>query len=211
MQAANEQTGEFPSTSFVMDDVSEVLNNDTPTNRERRQIPAGVYEMQVCNVLPREYYDKPDCFDDDTDNPMPDAIARRAIPLEVIDGEYANERFMLAVYMEPDEAKYSDDDVGKKRYGTHQTKYRMGCERIAKLAQACGLNSIADFDDCAGKFVKVTLTEKKGWINLDKVEPYGIAKPLQSFKQEPKPVLAPPEAATIQESEEITVEKDILF
>ena len=201
--------GDFPSNSFIISDVSEVLsNNNTPT--ERRKIPAGVYSMQVCNVLPREYYDKPDCYNEDTDNPRPDAIAKRLIPLEAIDGKYANERHMLAVYMEPDEAKYSDDDVGKKRYGTHQTKYRMGCERIAKVAQACGLNSIADFDDCAGKFVKVTLTEKKGWINIDTVEKYGIAKPIASLRQEPKPVLTPPEAATVQEAEQ-EVEKDILF
>ena len=209
MPVASEHTGDFPSTSFIMDNVSEVLKSDTPTY-ERRDIPAGVYEMQVCNVLPREYFDKPDCYDEDKNNPRPDAIAKRLIPLEVIDGEYANERYHLAVYMEPDEAKYSDDDVGRKRYGTHRTKYKMGCERIAKLAQACGLNSIADFDDCAGKFVRVTLTEKKGWINLDKVEKYGIAKPLQSFKQEPKPVITPPEAATVQEAEQ-EVEKDILF
>ena len=209
MPVASEHTGDFPSTSFIMDNVSEVLKSDTPTY-ERRDIPAGVYEMQVCNVLPREYFDKPDCYDEDTNNPRPDAIVKRLIPLEVIDGEYANERFMLSVYIEPDEAKYSDDDEGKKRYGTHRTKFRIGCESISKLAQACGLNSIADFDDCAGKFVRVTLTEKKGWINLDKVEKYGIAKPLQSFKQEPKPVLPPPEAATMQEAEQ-EVEKDILF
>ena len=204
MQAANEQAGEFPSTSFVMDNVSEVLNNDTPTY-ERRDIPAGVYEMQVCNVLPREYFDKPDCFDEDKNNPRPDAIAKRLIPLEVIDGEYANERYHLAVYMEPDEAKYSDDDVGRKRYGTHRTKYKMGCERIAKLAQACGLNSIADFDDCAGKFVRVTLTEKKGWINLDKVEKYGIAKPFPTV-----PMNAVPEPAGETATEE-SIKDDIPF
>jgi len=196
--------GDFPSNSFTIADVNEVLSsNNTPT--ERRKIPAGVYSMQVCNVLPREYYDKPDCYNEDTDNPRPDAIVKRLIPLEVIDGEYANERFMLSVYIEPDEAKYSDDDVGKKRYGTHRTKYRIGCESIGKLGQACGLDSITDLDDCAGKFVKVTLIEKKGWINLDKAEPYGIAKPVLSLKQEPKPE---PVADTATEQE---VKDDIPF
>ena len=203
--------GDFPSNSFIISDVSEVLsNNNTPT--ERRKIPAGVYSMQVCNVLPREYYDKPDCYNEDTDNPRPDAIAKRLIPLEAIDGKYANERHMLAVYMEPDEAKYSDDDEGKERYGKHRTKYRIGCENISKLAQACGLNSIADFDDCAGKFVKVTLTEKKGWINLDTVEKYGIAKPIAPLRQEPKPVLEPPKpepAAEVAAEEE--AKNDLMF
>ena len=202
--------GDFPSNSFTIADVNEVLSSSNNTPTERRKIPAGVYSMQVCNVLPREYYDKPDCYNEDTDNPRPDAIAKRLIPLEVIDGEYANERYHLAVYIEPDEAKYSDDDEGKKRYGTHRTKFRIGCESISKLGQACGLNSIADFDDCAGKFVRVTLTEKKGWINIDTVEKYGIAKPIASLRQEPKPVLTPPEAATVQEAEQ-EVEKDILF
>ena len=95
MPVASEHTGDFPSTSFIMDNVSEVLKSDTPTY-ERRDIPAGVYEMQVCNVLPREYFDKPDCYDEDKNNPRPDAIAKRLIPLEVIDGEYANERYHLA-------------------------------------------------------------------------------------------------------------------
>jgi len=208
MPVVAEQTGDFPSTSFVINDISEVLNNDTPTYKERRQIPAGVYEMQICNVLPKEFYDKPDCFDDDTSNPRPDAIVKRLIPLEVIDGEYANERFLLPVYIEPDEAKYSDDDVGKKRYGTHRTKYRIGCESIGKLGQACGLDSITDLDDCAGKFVKVTLKEKKGWINLDKAEPYGIAKPVLSLKQ-PKQEPAPKQAT--EQATEQEMKDDIPF
>ena len=211
MPVVAEQTGDFPSTSFVINDISEVLNNDTPTYKERRQIPAGVYEMQICNVLPKEFYDKPDCFDDDTSNPRPDAIVKRLIPLEVIDGEYANERFMLAVYMEPDETKYSDDDKGKERYGRHRTKFRIGCESISKIADACGLNSIADFDDCAGKFVKVTLTEKKGWTNIDKVEKYGIAKPIAPLRQEPKPVEPPKPEPAAEVAAEEEAKNDLMF
>ena len=153
MPVVAEQTGDFPSTSFIMDNVSEVLNSDTPTY-ERRDIPAGVYAVQVCNVLPREYFDKKDCFDGDLDSPMPDAIVKRLIPLEIIDGAYANERTLISVYMRPDKEKYTDED----RYNTHMKKYKMGCERMAKLAQACGLDSVTDLDDCSGKFVKVTLT-----------------------------------------------------
>ena len=209
MQAANEQTGEFPSTSFVMDNVSEVLNNDTPSYQERRDIPAGVYAVQVCNVLPREYFDKKDCFNGDSDSPMPDAIVKRLIPLEIIDGAYANERTLISIYMKPEREKYNDE----ARYNTHQKKYKMGCERMAKLAQACGLDSVTDLDDCAGKFVKVTLTGReyngKTYLDMKSAEKYGISKPTPEFKQ--APVQAPPEAATIQESEEITVEKDILF
>ena len=211
MPAVNEQAGEFPSTSFVMDNVSEVLTNDTPSFRERRDIPAGVYAVQVCNVLPREYFDKKDCFNGDSDSPMPDAIVKRLIPLEIIDGAYATERTLISIYMKPDREKYEDLD----RYNTHMKKYKMGCERMAKLAQACGLDSVTDLDDCAGKFVKVTLTGReyngKTYLDLKSAEKYGIAKPLAPLRQEPKPVLAPPEVATIQESEEITVEKDILF
>jgi hypothetical protein len=210
MPVATEQTGEFPSTSFVMENVSEVLTNDTPSFRERREVPAGVYSVQVCNVHPREYFDKPDCFNEDPDSPMPDAIVKRLIPLEIIDGEFANERILLAVYMEPDREKYTDET----RYNTHRTKYKMGCERLAKLAQACGLNSVADLDDCAGKFVKATFKGNnyggKTYLNLVSAEKYGIAKPIAPFKQEPKQE-PKPEPATIQESEQITVEKDILF
>ena len=209
MPAVNE--GDFPSTSFVMDNVSEVLTNDTPSFRERRDIPAGVYTVQVCNVLPREYFDKKDCFNGDSDSPMPDAIVKRLIPLEIIDGEYAEERTLISIYMKPDRDKYSDED----RFNTHQKKYKMGCERMAKLAQACGLDSVTDLDDCAGKFVKVTLTGReyngKTYLDLRSAEKYGIAKPLAPLRQEPTPVLTPPEVATVQESEEITVEKDILF
>jgi len=107
--------------------------------------------------------------------------------------------------MRPDKEKYNDES----RYDTHMKKYKMGCERMAKLAQACGLDSVTDLDDCAGKFVKVTLTGReyngKTYLDMKSAEKYGIAKPTPEFKQ------APPEAATIQESEEITVEKDILF
>ena len=210
MPVVAEQTEGFPSTSFVMDNVSEVLTNDTPSFQERREVPAGVYAVQVCNVLPREYYDKPDCYNKDPSTPMPDAIVKRWIPLDIIDGEYANERVWVGVYMKPEREKYNDES----RYNTHMTKYKMGCERMAKLAQACGLDSVTDLDDCVGKFVKATFKgndyEGRTYLNLISAEKYGIAKPLQSFKQEPKPVLVPPEAATVQEAEQ-EVEKDILF
>ena len=99
------EMGEFPSNSFDISDVSEVLNNNTPAYRERRDIPAGVYSVQVCNVLPREYYDKKDCLDGNSDSPMPDAIIKRLIPLEIIDGAYANERTLITIYMRPDREK----------------------------------------------------------------------------------------------------------
>ena len=205
MPAIAEQTGDFPSNSFVMDNVNEVLNNDTPTYRERREIPAGVYSVQVCNVLPREYYDKKDCFDGNSDSPMPDAIIKRLIPLEIIDGAYANKRTLISIYMRPDREKYNDED----RYNTHMKKYKMGCERMAKLAQACGLDSVTDLDDCAGKFVKVTLTGReyngKTYLDLKSAEKYGIAKPIAPLRQEPKPE---PAADTATEEE---VKNDILF
>jgi len=203
------ETGDIPSTSFIMDNVSEVLNSEA-TTYERRDIPAGVYAVQVCNVLPREYFDKKDCFGGDSDSPMPDAIVKRLIPLEIIDGAYANERTLISVYMEPLKDLYKDEE----RYKTHMKKYKMGCERMAKLAQACGLDSITDLDDCAGKFVRVTLTGReyngKTYLDMKSAEKYGIAKPIASLKQEPKPVLTPPEAATVQEAEQ-EIKKDILF
>ena len=205
MPVVTEQTEEFPSTSLVMDNVSEVLTNDTPTYRERRDVPAGVYPVQVCNVLPREYYDKPDCFNGDQDNPMPDAVVKRWIPLEIIDGEYANERLWVAVYMEPDREKYTDED----RYTTHRAKYKMGCERMAKLAQACGLDSVTDLDDCVGKFVKATFKgndyEGKTYLNLVSAEKYGIAKPIAPLKQEPKPEPA------VQTAPEEEAKNDLMF
>ena len=208
MPVVAEQTGDFPSTSFIMDNVSEVLNSDTPTY-ERRDIPAGVYAVQVCNVLPREYFDKKDCFDGDSDSPMPDAIVKRLIPLEIIDGAYANERTLISVYMRPDREKYNDED----RYNTHMKKYKMGCERMAKLAQACGLDSVTDLDDCAGKFVKVTLTGReyngKTYLDLKSAEKYGLAKPFPTVSMNAVPEPAPePVADTATEQE---VKDDIPF
>ena len=207
MPVASEHTGDFPSTSFIMDNVSEVLNSDTPTY-ERRDIPAGVYAVQVCNVLPREYFDKKDCFDGDLDSPMPDAIVKRLIPLEIIDGAYANERTLISVYMRPDKEKYTDED----RYNTHMKKYKMGCERMAKLAQACGLDSVTDLDDCAGKFVKVTLTGReyngKTYLDLKSAEKYGIAKPVLPLKQPKKEPAPEPVVDTATEQE---VKDDIPF
>lgn len=198
-------TGDIPSTSFIMDNVSEVLNSEA-TTYERRDIPAGVYSVQVCNVLPREYFDKKDCFGGDSDSPMPDAIIKRLIPLEIIEGEFASERTLISIYMEPDKEKYNDEE----RYKTHMKKYKMGCERIAKLAQACGLDSITDLDDCAGKFVRVTLTGReyngKTYLDMKSAEKYGAAKPvLTPPKQE-----TAPKAATTEEVEQ-EIKKDILF
>jgi len=188
------ETGDIPSTSFIMDNVSEVLNSEA-TTYERRDIPAGVYAVQVCNVLPREYFDKKDCFGGDSDSPMPDAIVKRLIPLEIIDGAYANERTLISVYMEPLKDLYKDEE----RYKTHMKKYKMGCERMAKLAQACGLDSITDLDDCAGKFVRVTLTGReyngKTYLDMKSAEKYGAAKPVLA---PPKKEAAPAEAATEQ-------------
>ena len=199
------EMGDIPSTSFIMDNVSEVLNSEA-TTYERRDIPAGVYSVQVCNVLPREYFDKKDCFGGDSDSPMPDAIIKRLIPLEIIEGEFASERTLISIYMEPDKEKYNDEE----RYKTHMKKYKMGCERMAKLAQACGLDSITDLDDCAGKFVRVTLTGReyngKTYLDMKSAEKYGAAKPvLTPPKQE-----TAPKAATTEEVEQ-EIKKDILF
>jgi hypothetical protein len=188
------ETGDIPSTSFIMDNVSEVLNSEA-TTYERRDIPAGVYSVQVCNVLPREYFDKKDCFGGDSDSPMPDAIIKRLIPLEIIEGEFSSERTLISVYMEPLKDLYKDEE----RYKTHMKKYKMGCERMAKLAQACGLDSITDLDDCAGKFVRVTLTGReyngKTYLDMKSAEKYGAAKPVLA---PPKKEAAPAEAATEQ-------------
>ena len=199
------EMGDIPSTSFIMDNVSEVLNSEA-TTYERRDIPAGVYSVQVCNVLPREYFDKKDCFGGDSDSPMPDAIIKRLIPLEIIEGEFASERTLISVYMEPLKDLYKDEE----RYKTHMKKYKMGCERMAKLAQACGLDSITDLDDCAGKFVRVTLTGReyngKTYLDMKSAEKYGAAKPvLTPPKQE-----TAPKAATTEEVEQ-EIKKDILF
>ena len=208
MPAVNE--GDFPSTSFVMDNVSEVLTNDTPTYKERRDIPAGVYAVQVCDVLSKEYFDKKDCFNGDSDSPMPDAIAKRLIPLEIIDGEFATERTLISIYIQPDKEKYEDMD----RYVTHMKKYKMGCERMAKLAQACGLESISDLNDCAGKFVKATLTGReyngKTYLDLKSAERYGVAKPLVPLVPPVRAPERPPAQATTQEVEQ-EVTKDIMF
>jgi hypothetical protein len=205
MPVISEHIGDFPSTSFIMDSVSEVLTN-SDTTYERRDIPAGVYVVQVCDVYSKEFFDKKDCFNEDQESPMPDAVVKRLIPLEIIDGEFANERTVISVYMEPDKEKYNDEE----RYKTHMKKYNMGCKRMAKLAQACGLDSVTDLNDCAGKFVKVTLTGReyngKTYLDLKSAEKYGMAKPvLAPPKQE-----STPQPATEQVAEQ-EVKDDIPF
>ena len=205
------ETGDSPSTSFVMDNVSELLPSDSPTYKERRDIPAGVYNVQVMNVIGKEYYDKTDCFDDDTNNPHPNAIVKRLIPLEVMDGEYAGERALLSVYIQPDKAK-----CDPKTYTKYMVKFNMGRETMAMLAHASGLSSITDLDDCAGKFLKATLVDGKPYkgkvyVNVKKLEPLGGTT-------EAKPVITPPRVEPMQApvqptSQEVEQElkKDIMF
>jgi hypothetical protein len=205
------ETGDSPSTSFVMDNVSELLPSDSPTYKERRDIPAGVYNVQVINVIGKEYYDKTDCFDDDTNNPHPNAIVKRLIPLEVMDGEYAGERALLSVYIQPDKAK-----CDPKTYTKYMVKFNMGRETMAMLAHASGLSSITDLDDCAGKFLKATLVDGKPYkgkvyVNVKKLEPLGGTT-------EAKPVITPPRVEPMQApvqptSQEVEQElkKDIMF
>ena len=206
------ETGDSPSTSFVMDNVSELLPSDSPTYKERRDIPAGVYNVQVMNVIGKEFYDKTNCFDDDTNNPHPNAIVKRLIPLEVMDGEYAGERALLSVYIQPDKAKCDPET-----YTKYMVKFNMGRETMAMLAHASGLSSITDLDDCAGKFLKATLENSKKpykgkvYVNVKKLEPLGGTT-------EAKPVITPPRVEPMQApvqptSQEVEQElkKDIMF
>ena len=75
---------------------------------------------------------------------------------------------------------------------------------MAKLAQACGLDSVTDLNDCAGKFVRVTLTGRvykgKTYLDLKSAEKYGVAKP----------VLAPPKQESApQPATEQVVEQEV--
>ena len=80
---------------------------------------------------------------------------------------------------------------------------------MAKLAQACGLDSVTDLDDCVGKFVKATFKgndyEGKTYLNLVSAEKYGIAKPIAPLKQEPKPEPA------VQTAPEEEAKNDLMF
>ena len=93
---------------------------------------------------------------------------KKLIPLEVIDeGEFMSQRTLISVYLPP-----TDDGND-----THKAKYNMGKQRISMLAKACGLDSVTDLNDCAGKFVRITLKEKDGFMNMIKAEPYSAITP----------------------------------
>ena len=212
MPAVNE--GDFLSTSFVMENVSELLPADSPTYKERRKIPAGVYNVQVMSVVEKEFYDKTDCFNRDQDSPHPNAIIKRLIPLEVMDGEYAGERYLYPVYQQPDKTK-CDPAV----YTKYMVKFNMGREKMAMLAHASGLSSVNDLNDCEGKFLKATFKDKppyKGKIYADvsKLEPFGNdtleAKPIIPLAPPVRtPERAPAQATTQEVEQEVT--KDIMF
>ena len=170
-------------TAYAVGNGDEALKESSTS--ERKNVPEGVWNVQVIDALPNDYYDKTDKVGGVKEgDPLPNAIIKKLIPLEVIDeGEFATQRTLISVYLPP-------TDEGND---THKAKYNMGKQRISMLAKACGLDSVSDLNDCAGKFVRITLKEKDGFMNMIKAEPYSA---LHSMIKEEVKVEAKPETET---------------
>ena len=175
---------EVTSTAFAVPNIDEILNEDSQESREYKDVPAGTWNVQICDVYDKDYYDKTDRAGGTKEGePFPNAIVKKLIPLEVLDeGEYVGQRINIPVYLPPS-TKYLetlDEDTQKRVYA----KFNMGRKRMCMLADACGLKSIDDINDCSGKFVKITLKQKGQYLNLDKVEPFGesMAKKIEDVK-----------------------------
>ena len=152
-----------PHNGFDIDDVNLTAEEDVPV-KERVEVPAGTWNMQVVEALPKAYYDKSDVNNEQI---------KRLVPLEVIDeGPIQGAWAFMSVYMAP-----SDPENQKQ-----MVKYKMGKKRMAMLAKACGKSTISDINDCAGKFVRVTLTENKGFMDITDVTPFNV-KQLQETNQ----------------------------
>ena len=167
---------EVTDTAYAVGNVDEVLSKESQNNFERIDVPAGTWNMQICDVIEKDFYDKTDRVGGTKEgDPLPNAIIKKLIPLEVLDeGKYVGQRTLISVYMPPQDPNND----------THKAKYNMGKKRMSMLAKACGLSTIDDLNDCSGKFVKVTLQEKDGFLNLVGAEPFGesMAKKIEDVK-----------------------------
>ena len=174
-----------PLNSFEISDVDLTADEEVPSaKKEYRNVPAGTYNMQVQDALPKAYYDNAD---------EAKTHAKRLIPLEVIDeGEHQGDRYLMTIYMPP-----PDDGDNMKMY-----KYKQSKKRMAMLAKACGRQTVSDLNDCAGQFVVVTLAEegKKNFLEVQDVKPFSV-KSLQT----------PPQAPVEQPKTETVVKDDIPF
>ena len=202
---------EVTGTAFAVQNIDEILNEDSQESREYKDVPAGTWNVQICDVYDKDYYDKTDRVGGTKEgNPLPNAIIKKLIPLEVLDeGEYVGQRHLISVYLPPS-TKYLetlDSETQKRVYA----KFNMGNKRMCMLAKACGLKSIDDLNDCSGKFIKITLVQKGKYLNLDKAEPFGesMAKKIEDVKamtsSEEKPkknIKKVSEHMTIEEPEE---------
>tara|TARA_Y100000034_G_C6810115_1_gene363983 strand:+ start:438 stop:1040 length:603 start_codon:yes stop_codon:yes gene_type:complete len=167
---------EVTDTAYAVGSVDEVLSEESQNSFERIDVPAGTWNMQICDVIGKDFYDKTDRAGGTKEgDPLPNAIIKKLIPLEVLDeGKYVGQRTLISVYMPPQDPNND----------THKAKYNMGKMRMSMLAKACGLSTIDDLNDCSGKFVKVTLKDKGGFLNLVGAEPFGenMAKKIEGVK-----------------------------
>ena len=167
---------EVTDTAYAVGSVDEVLSEKSQNSFERIDVPSGTWNMQICDVIGKDFYDKTDRAGGTKEgDPLPNAIIKKLIPLEVLDeGKYVGQRTLISVYMPP-------QDPSNK---THASKYNMGKMRMSMLAKASGLSTIDDLNDCSGKFVKVTLEDKGGFLNLVGAEPFGesMAKKIEDVK-----------------------------
>ena len=195
---------EVTDTAYAVGSVDEVLSEKSQNSFERIDVPAGTWNMPICDVIGKDFYDKTDRAGGTKEgDPLPNAIIKKLIPLEVLDeGKYVGQRTLISVYMPP-------QDPSNK---THASKYNMGKMRMSMLAKACGLSTIDDLNDCSGKFVKVTLEDKGGFLNLVGAEPFGESmatkiedvKAIASSEEKPKgSVKKVSEHMTVDEADDI--------
>ena len=144
-----------PQHGFNIDDVDLIAEEEVPM-KERVEVPEGTWNMQVIEALPKAYYDKTDINNEQI---------KRLIPLEVIDeGPYQGAWAFMSVYMAP------DNPENQKQ----MTKYKMGRKRMAMVAKACGMSTVADINDCAGNFIRVTLVKNGTFTDITDIVPFKV-------------------------------------
>ena len=203
---------EVTSTAFAVSNIDDILNEGSQESREFLDVPAGTWNVQICDIFDKDFYDKTDRVGGTQEGePLPNAIVKKLIPLEVLDeGKYVGQRHLISVYL-PRSMKYLEtlDSDTQQRV---KAKFNMGNKRMCMLAKACGLSAFDDLNDCSGKFIKITLVQKGKYLNLEKAEPFGesMAKKIEDVKAITSSEEEPAQSAEAK-SEDASIKDDIPF
>lgn len=139
---------------FTIEDVQATL--DTENNRERVEVPAGVYVCEIKAPLPDVRQDSK-------------GHSKLLMPIEITGNpEYDGQWIFEAVYM-----NNQHDADGKVKDG-------IGKRKVARYAHACGLKSLSNLGELEGKHIKVDYgPNKRGYNEVLNISPFN-EKPASS-------------------------------